>query len=267
MNREQILHLTRPLVVVDTETTGTRPLIDRIVEIAMVKLHPDGRRERYAKRVNPETRIPIEATAVHGITNADVEGCPPFRKIADEIVEWIGPADLCGFNIHTFDLRILQSEFARCGVPFAIAERRVVDVQVIFHRFEPRDLAAAVRFYLEKEHRGAHGAEADAEATLDVLLAQIGRYAELEATVPALAAASRRRDDRYVDPDRKLEWRDGIACFTFGKHSGRALQDVVESDPDYIDWILNKDFPETLKEILVAAREGNFPRPVAGEDA
>lgn len=267
MNPEQSLHLTRPLVVIDTETTGARPLIDRIVEIAMVKLHPDGRRERFVRRVNPETRIPIEATAIHGITNADVDGCPPFRKIADEIAAWIGPADLCGFNIHSFDLRILQSEFARCGVPFSAAERRIVDVQVIFHRFEPRDLAAAVRFYLDREHRGAHGAEADAEATLDVLLAQLRRYGDLEGTVPALAASSRRRDERYVDPDRKLEWRDGAACFTFGKHAGRTLQDVVESDPDYIEWMLNKDFPETLKEILVAAREGNYPRPAVEEDA
>ncbi len=267
MSLARVLHLTRPLVVIDTETTGARPLTDRIVEIAMVKLHPDGRRERYVRRVNPETRIPIEATAIHGITNADVEGCPPFRRLADEIVAWIGPADLCGFNIHSFDLRILQSELSRCGVAFAVNERRIVDVQVLFHRFEPRDLAAAVRFYLEKEHRGAHGAEADAEATLDVLLAQIRRYGELEPTVPALAAASQRRDDRYVDPDRKLEWRDGVACFSFGKHVGRALQDVVESDPDYIDWILNKDFPDALKEILAAARNGNYPRPVAGEDA
>jgi DNA polymerase III subunit epsilon len=260
MDAARLPRLKHPLVVIDTETTGAVVFRDRIIEVAMVKLHPDGRRERWERRVNPEVRIPIEATAVHGITNEDVETCPPFRRIAGELVAWIGDADLCGFNIHSFDLRILQMEFSRCGQPFPMEGRSVIDVQVIFHRHEPRDLSAAVRFYLGREHEGAHGAAPDAEATLDVLLAQIDRYPDLESSTDGLAAASRRTSDRYVDPDRKLEWRDGEACFAFGKNSGRTLRDVTASDPDYLSWILASDFPETLKTILREAREGRFPR-------
>jgi DNA polymerase III subunit epsilon len=256
----ELIQLKRPLVVLDTETTGSVVFRDRIVEIAMVKLHPDGKRERWDRRVNPEVRIPIEATAIHGITNQDVEGCPPFRRIAEELVRWIGDADLCGFNIHSFDQRILAAELARCGQPFPMEDRVIVDVQVIFHRREPRDLSAAVRFYLGRDHAGAHGAGADAEATLDVLLAQLERYSDLDRSVGGLAAASKRSSDRYVDPDRKLEWRDGEACFAFGKHSGQKLRDVATSDPDYLSWVLASDFPETLKSILRGAREGRFPR-------
>jgi DNA polymerase-3 subunit epsilon len=261
------IRLKRPLVVIDTETTGAVPFRDRIVEIAMVKIFPDGTRERWEQRVNPEVRIPIEATAVHGITNQDVENCPTFRRIAEEVVRRIGDADLCGFNIHSFDLRIMAAEFARCGQPFQMENRAIVDVQVIFHRREPRDLAAAVRFYLGRELEGAHGAGADAEATLDVLLGQLDRYPDLDPTVEGLAAASKRTSDRYVDPDRKLEWRDGEACFAFGKHSGRLVRDVTASDPDYLSWVLASDFPDTLKSILREAKEGRYPRYQAEGEA
>ena len=261
MNQTRRIKLDRPLVVLDTETTGTVPFRDRVIEIGMLKLHPDGRRETWTKRVNPEMRIPIEATAIHGITNDDVEGCPTFRQLAGEFVSWIGDADLCGFNIHFFDLKILQAELARCGQPFSVEGRRIIDVQTIFHRREPRNLTAAVRFYLDRDHTGAHGAEADAEATLDVLLAQLNHYADLDPTTAGLADASRHKGDRFVDPDRKLEWRDGEACFAFGKHSGKRLRDITESDPDYIQWILGADFPDTLKTILREALEGRFPTP------
>jgi DNA polymerase-3 subunit epsilon len=257
--------LTRPLVILDTETTGAVPYRDRVVEIGAVKLFPDGTRERWARRINPEMRIPVEATAIHGITNVDVEGCPPFRRIAEEFVRWIGDADLCGFNIHAFDLRILKVEMARCGVDFPMEGRKIIDVQVIFHRREPRDLSAAVRFYLDRDHAGAHGAEADAEATLDVLAAQLERYSDLDRTAAGLDAVSRRPSNRWVDPDRKLEWRDGQACLTFGKHAGRSLQDVLASDPPYVDWILERDFPEALKAIVTEARAGRFPRQAEAE--
>ncbi len=261
MTQSRSLKLTRPLVTLDTETTGTVPFRDRIIEIAMLKLFPDGRREHYIQRLNPEMRIPIEATAVHGITNADVESCPTFRKVAHEIVTWIGESDLCGFNIQSFDLRILQAEFARCGEPFSADDYKVIDVQVIFHRKEPRDLTAAVGFYLNRAHEGAHGAEADTEATLAVLLAQLERYPDLDPSAEGLAEYSQRKTQRYVDPDRKLEWRDGEACFAFGKHAGRLLRDVALSDSDYLGWILSADFPETLKAILRESLEGRFPRP------
>lgn len=267
MEQPRLPHMERPLVTIDTETTGPYVMRDRIVEIAMVKLHPDGRRERWVRRVNPEMRIPVEATAIHGITNADVEFCPTFRKIAEEMIEWMGEADLGGFNIHSFDIKILQAELRRCGRSLPMENRRVIDVQVIFHRREPRDLTAAVRFYLDRDHKGAHGAEADAEATLDVLLAQIERYADLDPGMDALASYSRRSSERYVDPDRKLEWRDGEACFTFGKHAGRTLRSVAESDPDYFSWILASDFPDPLKELIRAAKEQRFPKAEPAEEA
>ncbi|MBD3161867.1 MAG: 3'-5' exonuclease [Candidatus Eisenbacteria bacterium] len=266
MQAHPTLRLNRPLVALDTETTGTVPFRDRIVEIAMLKLHPDGRREEWNRRIDPEMRIPIEATAIHGITNADVEDSPPFRRIAAEIVQWIGDADLCGFNIHGFDLRILQAEFARCGEPFPLEGRRVIDAQVIFHKREPRDLSAAVAFYLGRRHEGAHGALADARATLEVLQAQLGRSPDLPPTADGLAEVSRRSSSRYVDPDRKLEWRDGEACITFGKHAGRRLRELIQSDPDYIGWILNSDFPDPFKAILREALEGRFPAPEPEEN-
>jgi len=261
MDPERSPLLKRPLVILDTETTGAVPFRDRVVELGAVKLNPDGTRERWVRRVNPEMRIPVEATAVHGITNADVEGCPTFRRVADEFVRWVGDADLCGFNIHNFDLKILKAECARCGVEFPMEGRRIIDVQVIFHSREPRDLTAAVRFYTDREHRDAHGAAADAEATLDVLLAQLERYKDLDRTAAGLDAASRRSLSRWVDPDRKLEWRDGQACLTFGKHAGKSLKDVIAADPPYVDWILERDFPDALKAIIAEAREGRFPRP------
>lgn len=265
MDPERTPILKRPLVVLDTETTGSVPYRDRVVELGAVKLYSDGRRERWTRRINPEMRIPVEATAIHGITNADVQDCPPFRRVAPDFVRWVGDADLCGFNIHSFDLRILKVEMARCGVEFPMEGRSIIDVQVIFHRREPRDLGAAVRFYLDREHRGAHSAEADAEATLDVLLAQLERYSDLDRTIPGLEAASKRPSNRWVDPDRKLEWRDGEACFTFGRHAGRSLRDVLAADPPYIDWILERDFPEVLKGIVIEAREGRFPRQAETE--
>ena len=261
MEPNRPLRLNRPLVVLDTETTGTVPYRDRIVEIALVKLHPDGRSEEWVRRIDPEMRIPIEATAVHGITNADVEGSPTFRRVAGEMMRWIGDADLCGFNIHGFDLRILQAEFARCGEPFPLEGRRIIDAQVIFHKREPRDLSAAVEFYLGHRHEGAHGALADARATLEILQAQLVRYPDLPPSADGLADVSRRASGRFVDPDRRLEWRDGEACIAFGKNAGRRLRDLVLSDPDYIGWILNSDFPGPLKTILREALEGRFPAP------
>lgn len=254
------LVLRRPLVVLDTETTGAYPFRDRIVELAMLKVHPDGRRERWERRFNPECRIPVEATAVHGITNADVEFCAPFRKVAQEIVAWIGDADLCGFNIGSFDMRILECELNRCGVVLDMTDRAIVDVQVIFHKREPRDLTAALRFYTGEDHAKAHAAGADVDATLAVLMAQLGRYPDLGADVASLASESVRATKRYIDPDRKLEWRDGEACFAFGRHAGRSLREVGESQPDYFTWILASDFPEPLKTIIRQAMDGRFPQ-------
>ena len=176
---ETLLALDRPLVVYDTETTGTNSRFDRIIEIACLKIHPDGRRDQFVRRLNPGVPIPPGSTAIHGITDADVAEAPRFRDVAAELAAFLDGADLGGYNMTGFDLPVLRAEFLRAGVPFDIAERRFVDAQRIFFAREPRHLAAAARFYCQTEHAGAHGALADAEMTLRVLEGQLARYADL----------------------------------------------------------------------------------------
>lgn len=183
----QHLALDRPLVFIDLETTGLSPVTDRIVEVAMIKVHPDGRRETLARRVNPGVPIPEGAGRVHGITDADVAGAPSFAGIADEVLAFIADADLAGFNIQRFDLPVLQRELATADRHLAMEGRAVVDAQVIYHRKVPRDLAAAYRLYCGKELVGAHGAAADIEACLEVLDAQLAAYPDLPRTPRALA--------------------------------------------------------------------------------
>jgi DNA polymerase-3 subunit epsilon len=188
------LALERPLVFIDLETTGVSPVTDRIVELAMIKVHPDGRRETITRRVNPGVPIPPESSRLHGITDADVAAAPVFARVADEVLAFIGDADLAGFNIHRFDLPVLQRELADAGRPLAMEGRAVVDAQVIYHRRVPRDLAAAYRLYCGKELVGAHGAAADIEACVEVLDAQLAAYPDLPRTPPGLAERFAPRD-------------------------------------------------------------------------
>ena len=256
MSKRQ-LRLERPLAVFDLETTGVSAVTDRIVEIAIVRLEPDGSRRTLNWRVNPGVPIPPGASAVHGITDADVADCPPFAELADAVTEALSGCDLGGFNCARFDVPLLRAEFARVGRSFPPTDARVVDAHVIFLRKEPRDLGSAVRRYLGREHVGAHGAEADAEATADVLLAQVAQYSDLPETVAELHELL--RDDRYLDPDRRLAWREGEAVFAFGKVNGRSLRDVARTDAGFLRWILAKDFSPELKDIVAAALEGRFP--------
>lgn len=181
------LRLARPIVFFDLETTGTDPAWDRIVEIAVLRIEPDGRSEVRTRRINPERPIPPEATAVHGIRDEDVREAPTFRQIARSLLAFIGDADLAGYNLRRFDLPLLERELRACGLDLGVSRRRVVDVMTIFHRKEPRDLEAAVRFYLRREHEGAHGAEADVLAAAEVLDAQLAVYEDLPRTVDELA--------------------------------------------------------------------------------
>jgi len=252
------LRLARPLLVFDLETTGTSVADDRIVELAVVRLLPDGSRQSRAWRMNPGMPIPPAATAVHGLCDADVAGCPRFAELAEELAAVFEGCDLAGFNCERFDIPLLRAEFARTGRSFPAPDVAVVDAFGIFVKREPRDLGAAVRTFLGREHVGAHGAAADAEATADVLAAQLQRYADLPLTVPELHAAL--RDERYVDPDRKLRWQDDEAVFAFGKHDGRPLRMVAREHPDYLEFILSKDFPPALREIVREAQLGRFPR-------
>jgi len=254
------LQLDRPLAVFDLETTGTDPASDRIVEICVLRVETDGGREARTRRLNPERPIPPGATAVHGIRDQDVAGEPTFRQVARSLLEFIGEADLAGFNVARFDVPLLDREFRDCGLDLGVTRRRIVDAMTIFHRMEPRDLGAAVRFYLGREHEGAHGAEADVEATLDVLDAQLGRYEELPRTVDGLEGWMRRVPPGAVDSAGKFVWLEGAVVFGFGKHQGKSLADVVAAAPDYLRWILQSDFPDDAKRLVEGALRGELPQ-------
>ena len=243
------LPLDRPVVVFDTETTGVNPRMDRIIEIACVKVYPDGRRERWIRRLDPCVPIPAGATAVHGIRDADVRGCPTFRDVAAELVRFLAGCDLAGYNITGFDLPALRVEFLRAGVPFEIAGRRLLDAQRIFFVREPRHLAAAARFYCQSEHDGAHGALADAEMTLRVLEGQLARYAELPRSVDALHDLFCAGLDQDLDPEGRFRMVGGEPTVNFGRMRGRRLAEIAREDPGFLRWILKGDFSEPVKEI------------------
>jgi DNA polymerase III subunit epsilon len=246
---ETLLALDRPLVVYDTETTGTNSRFDRIVEIACLKIHPDGRRDQYVRRLNPGIPIPPGSTAIHGITDADVAEAPRFRDVAAELAAFLDGADLGGYNMTGFDLPVLRAEFLRAGVPFDIAERRFVDAQRIFFAREPRHLAAAARFYCQTDHAGAHGALADAEMTLRVLEGQLVRYADLPHTVAELHDAFCAGLDQDMDPEGRFRLVNGEPTVNFGKNRGRLLRDLSREEPGFLRWILKGDFSEPVKEI------------------
>ena len=248
------LLLDRPVVFFDLETTGTDAATDRIVEISALRVETDGRRQARTRRLQPERKIPPDATAVHGIRDEDVLGAPTFRQIARGLLEFFEGADLAGFNVARFDVPLLERELRDCGHDLGRAGRRVIDAMTIFHRKERRDLTAAVRFYLQRDHAGAHSAAADVEATIDVLEAQLERYADLPRDVDELDRWLRPRKRDVVDPEGKFVWRDDEAAFAFGKHRGRPLREVASEEDDYLAWLLETDFPAGAKEIVGEAR-------------
>jgi DNA polymerase-3 subunit epsilon len=245
--------LARPLAVLDVEATGVDVSADRVVEIAVVRVSPDGGRTMFHARVNPGVPIPPGATSVHGITDDDVSRCPPFAASAPDVLLFLAGADLAGFGIGRFDLPLLASEFGRAGLRFPLAGRAVVDALTVFHRRERRDLAAAVRLYLGREHVRAHSALADAEAALDVLNAQVVRYglpptpAELHAALVDVDVGGRLRRDA-----------EGSVVLAFGKHAGHGLSDVARTDPSYLAWVLtNVPLLDDARQLICrAANDG-----------
>jgi len=245
------LKLQRPLAFVDIETTGLNPLSDRIVEIAVVKMLPDGKTGQFHSRINPEMRIPAEASFVHGITNTDVQDKPIFKSVATRLAKMLSGCDLSGFNVSTFDIQCLQEEFRRARVEFSINDRHVVDVQRIYHLKEPRDLAAAYRFYCQSDHMRAHSALDDALVSLKVLLSQVQRYSDLPNSVEGLARfCIRRSRGRFLDSERWFEGRDGKPHFARGKHRGRPLDEVAKYEPDYLVWILEQGVATDTARII-----------------
>ena len=222
------LRLSRSLVFFDLETTGTDPSADKIVELSALRIAPDGSRETRSRRVNPERPIPPEATAVHGIRDEDVTDEPAFRQIARSFLDWLEDADLAGFNVCRFDLILLERELRECGLDLRVGERRVIDAMTIFHRKERRDLTAAVRFYLGREHEGAHSADADVAATVEVLDAQLERYDDLPRSVEELDGAERgagraRSISRASSSGRRAP-RSSRSANTRGAHSVTSLR-------------------------------------------
>ena len=245
----ETLQLERPLVFFDTETTGVNPRMDRIVEIACVKVHPDGRREEWVRRLDPGVRIPAAATAVHGIRDEDVAGLPTFRDVAPELVRFLEGCDLGGYNISGFDLPALRVEFLRAGVAFDVAGRRLVDAQRIFFVREPRHLAAAARYYCGAEHNGAHGALADAEMTRRVLEGQLARYEDIPRSVGELHDLFCSGLDQDLDPEGRFRLVAGEPTVNFGRNRGRSLREMGRDDPGFLRWILKGDFSDPVKEI------------------
>jgi len=253
------LQLDRPLIVFDLESTGLNPRQDRIVEIGAVKEYPDGRTEHFDRRVNPERSIPEEVVRIHGISDADVAGCPTFAALADEVAAFFDDADLGGFGIARFDVPLLRNEFARVGIDFGDRERRIVDAKQIYHRKEPRDLTAALRFYSGKEHGDAHSAMADAAATYEVLAGQLDRYDDLPDTPEELHEFCNPRDPAALDMDARFRWHDGEVVIAFGQKSGTTLKQLAAREPGYLKWMLNKDFAPDAKAIAENALQGIFP--------
>ncbi len=254
------LKLERQIAFIDVETTGISPRSDRIVELSILRIQPDGSEGYKSHRVNPETPIPAEATAIHGITDADVAGEPAFRQYAKSVRDFLEDCDIAGFNVIKFDLPFIEAELARAGVEFSRRGRYLVDSMVIFHQREPRDLEAAYRKYCGGEMENAHRAEEDAKASAKVLDGQLEAYGDLPRDVPALCGLCYAGDENYVDAEGRFVWVDGEAICNFGKHKGRPLRELAEQFPDYLDWICRQDFPADVKDIAVRALTGEFPQ-------
>lgn len=254
-------NLDRPLAVFDIEATGTSPHADRIVELAVVRIQPDNTRSRHTWRVNPGMPIPPGATAIHGISDADVVNCPLFGAIAGDVLKVFDGCDLGGYNVLRFDIPMLEEEFLRARLKLDLDGRRVIDAQRIFHRKEPRDLTAALAFYCGEMHLDAHGAVADTEATVRVFEAEFQRYPDLPRTVEELDAYCNPRDPNWVDRTGKLKWESGEVVLNFGRQKGARLKALIENDPGFIKWMLRCDFPRDLKEIVAKAQQGTWPLP------
>ena len=242
------LVLQKPLALIDIESTGINLIQDRIIEIAILKLFPDTKEQVKVFRVNPGIPIPEASTEYHHITDEDVKDSPSFKEKANEILEFIGNADLGGFNSNHFDIPILTEEFLRADIMFDTRNRNMLDVFKIFIKMEKRDLSSAYQFYCKKEMVNAHNAEADIRATYDILLAQLNKYDELENTVDFLHNFS--KDGEYVDLGRKMVYKDGIPHFNFGKHKGRPVEDILRQEPQYYNWIMKNDFLSDTKQRL-----------------
>jgi len=244
-----MLNLTRPVAFIDLETTGVNLSSDRIVEIAIIKVLPDGERQVKRKLINPEMPIPKQTTDIHGISDEMVKDAPTFKQAGNEIKQFLENCDLGGYNSNRFDIPMLMEEFLRAGMEVDLSNRRMIDVQHIFYSMEPRTLTAAYKFYCQKELVDAHSAEADVQATIDVLLAQLDRYKDLGNSIDSILSVI--GEEKIVDYARRFSFDDkGREVFNFGKFKGRLVSDVLKSEPQYYDWMMKGDFPLHTKKKL-----------------
>ena len=247
------LKLSRPLIIFDLETTGIDISKDRIVELCFIKIHPNGSREVKTRRVNPEMAIPKAASDIHGITDEDVAQEPTFKQLASAMAKWVEGCDFAGFNSNRFDVPMLVEEFLRAGIDIDLSKRHFIDVQNIFHKKEQRTLAAAYKFYCGSDLDNAHSAEADTTATLEVLLGQLDRYEDLPSDVAGLEKFSAMNDS--VDfAGRIVRNEKGVAVFNFGKHKGRAVEEVFKAEPSYYNWMMEGDFTLNTKNVITQIR-------------
>ena len=242
------LKLARPIVFIDLETTGINFATDRIIEIAIVKISPDKEKQVKHKIVNPQIPIPKNSSDIHGITDEHVKDKPTFKEVANELKQFIDNADLSGYNSNRFDIPLLMEEFLRAGITLDMNNRRLLDVQQIFHMMEKRTLGAAYKFYCEKELIDAHSAEADATATWEILEAQLTRYGHLGETLDTILQFT--GEEKYVDFARRFVMNNDVEVFNFGKHKGRPVCDVLKAEPQYYDWMMKGDFPLHTKQKL-----------------
>ncbi len=251
------LILKKPIVFFDLETTGIDIVNDRIVEISLLKVYPDGKEETKTMRINPEMPIPAQSTAIHGITDDDVKDEPIFNTVAKEVAKFIEGCDLGGYNSNKFDIPLLAEEFLRVGVDIDLKRHRFVDVQVIFHKMEQRTLSAAYKFYCQKNLDDAHSAEADTKATFEILKAQIDRYSDLQNDIEKISEFS--SHNKNVDFAGRIVYNDkGEEVFNFGKYKGQTVESVLEKDQGYFGWMMNNDFPLYTKKVLTAIKLKNF---------
>lgn len=258
-NITQLISLDKSLVIFDLETTGLSVNLDRIIEIAYLKIWLDGSVLKGDLLLNPEISIPAEASAIHGISDEQVKDQPTFKDKAGELWEIFNGGAYSGFNVMAFDLPLLKREFLRVGLDFDYANAKIIDAKVIYHFMEPRTLAAAYKFYCKKEHTEAHNALADVEATAKILASQLKKYSQIR-DWNFIHRIHHGSDGRFVDNDRKFYWRSGEAYFSFSKYKDRPLYEIAAEDPGFLNWILSADFSEETKEIIRKALEGEMPK-------
>jgi DNA polymerase III subunit epsilon len=247
-----MLQLTKPLAFIDLETTGVNLATDRIIEIAIVKVLPDGKRSVKRKLINPQISIPKQSSDLHGITNEMVKDAPVFKEVAHELKQMLDGCDIAGYNSNRFDIPMLVEEFLRAEVDFDMKGRRLLDVQNIFHKMEQRTLSAAYKFYCNKVLDGAHSAEIDATATHEILIAQLQRYPDLGNSVESVLKLI--GEETIVDFARRFIMENGIEIFNFGKYKGRSVAEVLKVEPQYYDWMMKGDFPQYTKQKLTEIR-------------